>query len=68
MLVPIMLAAIDLSVNNLLAALVILVVAIILFVALWRVVAPYLGQFSGLVMAIAIIILILIIARIFGVL
>jgi len=62
-----MLAVLDLSVNNLIVALLILVIAIILFVALWKLVAPYLGQFANLVMALMIIIVILVIARIFGV-
>lgn len=61
------LAALDLSVNNLLGALFVLIIAIILFVALWKVVAPYLGQFANLVMALIIIIVLLIIARILGV-
>lgn len=66
MLLPV-LAVLDLSVHNLVVALIVLIVAIILFVALWKIVAPYLGQFSNLVMALVIIILILIIAGIFGV-
>lgn len=60
-------AVLDLSVNNLIVALLVLVIAIILFVALWKLVAPYLGQFANLVMALAIIIVILVIAHIFGV-
>lgn len=60
-------AALDLSANNLLTALIVLVIAIILFVALWGLVKPYLGQFANLVGAIIVIIVLLIIARIFGV-
>lgn len=61
------LAALDLSVNNLVVALLVLVIAIILFVALWKVVAPYLGQFANLVMALVIIIVLLFIAHILGI-
>lgn len=62
-----MLAVLDLSVNNLIVALLVLVIAIILFVALWKLVAPYLGQFANLVMALVIIIVLLVIAHIFGI-
>lgn len=61
------LAILDLSVNNLITALLVLVIAIILFVALWKLVAPYLGQFANLVGALIVIIVLLIIAAIFGI-
>lgn len=62
------LAILDLSINNLLVALIVLVVAVILIVALYRLAAPYLGQFSGLVAALIVIIVILAISRILGIL
>lgn len=61
------LAVLDLSVSHLVTALIILVIGIIIFVAVWNLIKGYLGQFAGLVMAFAIIILILIIAGVFGV-
>lgn len=61
-----MLAQLNLNTNSLISALIVLVIAIILFVALWNLVVPFLGRFANTVLAIAVIILILIIARIFG--
>lgn len=67
MMIPV-LGVLNLSIDNLLAALVILIIALIILVAVWKLAAPYLGQFAGLVMALGIALLIFILAKVFGIL
>jgi hypothetical protein len=66
MLLPV-LAVFDFSVHNLIVAFVVLLVVVILFVALWQLVAPMLGRYANAVLAVFVVIIILIIASIFGV-
>ena len=66
MLFPV-LAVLDLSVHNVVVSLIVLIVFILLFVAVWKLIAPYLGQFANLVMVLCIIVVILIVAGIFGI-
>lgn len=61
------LAAFNFSVDNLIRALIVLVIAILLFVALWRLIAPHLGEFANIVMVVAIIVVALLVLQIFGV-
>ena len=56
----------DLSFNNLIVAFIFLVIFIILAVAIWRLVAPSLGQFQGIVWAIFLVIVILVTCHILG--
>ncbi len=61
------LPVLNLSVDNLLAGLVVLIIAIVLFVACWGLVKPFLGQFANLVLALFVVIVILVIAKFLGI-
>jgi len=60
------LGTLDLSFNNLIVAFIFLVVFIILAVAIWKLVAPSLGQFAGIVWAVFLVIVILVTCHILG--
>ena len=61
-----LLATTDFSFNNLMLALLIVVIAIILAVTLWRFVAPAMGQYAYIAYAFVVIVVLLIIAHVFG--